>query len=73
MQKERRDFIKKSAVAAGTLAVGSTVANAGAFGDNNDIPNGDKARYSSKSEIMYQKTDNWNKFYKAATYNRIEV
>lgn len=73
MQKERREFIKKSAVAAGTLAVGSTVANAGAFGDSNNIPNGDKNTYSSKTDIMYEKTDHWNKFYKAATYNRIEV
>lgn len=73
MENKRREFIKKTAVVASSLAIGSTAANAGAFGDNNNIPNGDKNTYSTKDDIMYKKTDNWNKFYKAATYNRFEV
>lgn len=73
MENKRRDFLKKTAVGAGALAVGSSVSKARTYGDSNNIPDGDKATYSSKEDIMYTKTENWSKFYKAATYNRIEV
>ncbi|CAM3536602.1 MULTISPECIES: twin-arginine translocation signal domain-containing protein [Arcobacter] len=67
---ERRNFIKRAGIAASVLA-GSVVATAATTeskdrGAGSNVGNGVVVGTSTKKEILYKKTANWNTFYDAA-------
>lgn len=71
MQKSRRDFLKKSAVAAGTVAAGTVAVSTSAMAmskksESNAGSNGVVVGQSSKKEITYKKTAAWEEYYKQA-------
>jgi len=66
MQKSRRDFLKKSAVVAGTAAVGTTAMAMSGKSDDNAGSNGVVVGQSPKKEITYKKTAAWDEYYKQA-------
>ncbi|MCT7574984.1 Tat pathway signal protein [Aliarcobacter butzleri] len=66
MQESRRAFAKKAAIiAAGTVAVSSTVLATSTKGTP-DVGNGVNVGKSNKKEILYKKTAKWEEFYKQA-------
>ena len=67
---DRRNFIKRASIAASVLA-GSVVATAAtsenkARGAGSNVDNGVVVGTSTKREILYKKTPQWNTFYDAA-------
>lgn len=66
MQKSRRDFLKKSAVAAGTVAVSTSAIAMSKKSESNAGSNGVVVGQSSKKEITYKKTAAWEEYYKQA-------
>lgn len=68
MQKERRTYLK-AAVSAGVVGVTTFVATKyGAAADSGAVAgsNGVVVGNSPKKEILYKKTPNWERYYKAA-------
>jgi len=68
--QQRRNFLKRAAIAASVLAT-SVVAVASTAeekhrGEWNNVGNGVVIGKSSKKEILYTKTLNWDEFYQAA-------
>ncbi|EAI8207523.1 twin-arginine translocation signal domain-containing protein, partial [Campylobacter coli] len=60
--KNRREFLKKSAIALGTASLlgGASVA----FGQDQDEERKDLVRgKSKKKEVLYQRSANWEKYY----------
>jgi len=66
MQKSRRDFLKKSAVVAGTAAVGTSAMAMSKKTEGNTGSNGVVVGHSPKKEITYKKTAAWEEYYKQA-------
>jgi len=67
MQKDRRSFLKKSAVVAGTAVVaGSVSAMAKSDVSGDSATNGVVLGNSPKKEILYRKTAEWTEYYKQA-------
>jgi len=68
MQKERRNFAKKTAMlVAGSTVLGTTAVLAKSEGENVDsLSNGVVIGKSPKKEILYKKTKAWEDFYKQA-------
>ena len=66
MQKSRRDFLKKSAVVAGTVAVGTSTMAMSKKSEVNAGSNGVVVGQSPKKEITYKKTAAWDEYYKQA-------
>ena len=67
---QRRDFIKRAAVA-GTVLAGSVIATAATTeskdrGAGSNVGNGVVTGSSTKKEILYKKTAAWSEFYSAA-------
>ncbi|HHY1333148.1 TPA: twin-arginine translocation signal domain-containing protein [Campylobacter coli] len=63
--KNRREFLKKSAIALGTASLlgGASVA----FGQDEDEERKDLVRgKSKKKEVLYQRSANWEKYYMRA-------
>ncbi|EAI8242521.1 twin-arginine translocation signal domain-containing protein [Campylobacter coli] len=63
--KNRREFLKKSAIALGTASLlgGASVA----FGQDQDEERKDLVRgKSKKKEVLYQRSANWEKYYMRA-------
>ncbi len=67
MQKQRRQFIKKSVIfaAGASVAVGATTLGASEKSFKADS-NGVVVGSSSKKEIIYKKTQAWEDYYKQA-------
>lgn len=68
--QERRNFLKRAGIAASVLA-SSVVAVAATTqdkhrGESDNSGNGVVIGKSSKKEILYSKTQNWNEFYNSA-------
>ncbi|SFZ98919.1 Formate dehydrogenase subunit or accessory protein [hydrothermal vent metagenome] len=67
MQNARRDFIKKSALTVGATAVGATALAANNDSASNEASSGGVVvGKSSKKEITYKKTKEWEMYYKSA-------
>jgi len=66
MQKSRRDFLKKSAIVAGTAAVGTSAMAMSKKSEDNAGSNGVVVGQSPKKEITYKKTAEWEVYYKQA-------
>lgn len=63
MQNKRREFLKKSAVAAATLGASGAIAS-GLKSDK--LPAKIKNQSGKKSEILYKRSPEWELFYKQA-------
>jgi len=67
MKKGRRSFIKKAlSTSALVAASGATVAMANNSSKNANSSNGVVVGRSSKKEILYKETKEWEAFYKAS-------
>jgi nitrous oxide reductase len=66
MQNGRRDFIKKSALTVGATAVGATALAANSDASTEANTGGVVVGKSSKKEITYKKTKEWELYYKGA-------
>ena len=67
MQSGRRDFIKKSALTVGATAVGATALAANTKDASTEASSGGVVvGKSSKKEITYKKTKEWEEYYKCA-------
>ena len=66
MLKSRRDFLKKSAVVAGTAAVGTSAMAMSGKSKGDTGSNGVVVGQSPKKEITYKKTAAWEEYYKQA-------
>jgi len=66
MQEDRRNFLKRSAVVAGTVAVGSTAMAMSKKSGSDTGSNGVVLGQSPKKEITYKKTAAWEAYYKQA-------
>lgn len=67
MQKSRREFVKKAAIASvGAAAVGTTTVLANSATSESHSGNGVVKGHSNKKEILYTKTPAWEEFYKSA-------
>jgi len=65
MQESRRGFLKKAAVL-GTVTAVSTVGAVASGSKDEYRSNGVVIGKSSKKEILYKKTLNWDAYYKAS-------
>jgi len=69
MQEERRTYLK-AAVSAGVVGVSTFVAAKYGVAADNEAPeagsNGVVVGHSPKKEVLYKKTANWERYYKAA-------
>ncbi|MGE4296239.1 MAG: twin-arginine translocation signal domain-containing protein [Campylobacterales bacterium] len=67
-ENERREFLKRSAVAGAVVAgsVGFVAVTTHAHARGEASGNGVVVGRSKKTEILYQKTQNWEQFYKTA-------
>ncbi len=66
MKENRRSFIKKTLSASALVAVGSSVALASSNTKNNSSSSGVVVGKSSKKEVLYKETKEWEAFYKAS-------
>lgn len=62
MKPKRRSFLKKALSTGALVAASSVVAKAGEEKESNGVVVGK----SNKKEILYHKTQAWEKFYKVA-------
>ena len=62
MEQARRGFLKKAAVVGAATAVGAVAAT----GKQTYSSNGVVVGKSPKREILYKKTQNWERFYQSA-------
>lgn len=64
MQKDRREFVKKSAIVVGAgVVIGATTLVARGKGYNEANSNGVVLGSSTKKEITYKKTKAWEDYY----------